>query len=134
MCKDCQQVNIPQVDNTNPPCGQYMNDFCVVITKSHNALGLTDGVSLMEYIDKLESRIQLQSRRLNELENKLKVAMSDAKSALINGSENSDDLITLTNKLNKNITDTEANSQKIEFISKKQDILSKSIVPLRKRI
>ncbi|MDR1019027.1 MAG: hypothetical protein LBM02_10055 [Lachnospiraceae bacterium] len=71
---------------------------------------------------------------MNELENKLKVAMSDAKSALINGSENSDDLITLTNKLNKNITDTEANSQKIEFISKKQDILSKSIVPLRKRI
>ena len=71
MKKNCGQVNIPEVDNTNP-CNDYIESGCVIMNRNSNYVKSHDNDTLNEYLTSLESKLRKLEIRTKFLETVIK--------------------------------------------------------------
>lgn len=71
MDKHCDQINIPETDNSSD-CTMYINSSCVIMNRRSNLLKNIEGNDLNEYTQKLENYIKVLEQRLKKVENIVK--------------------------------------------------------------
>ncbi len=71
MKKNCGQVNIPTVDNTNP-CNDYIESGCVVMNRDSTYVKSYKNDTLNEYLVKLEVKLRKLEIRTKFLETVIK--------------------------------------------------------------
>lgn len=67
--KKCTQVNIPQVDNSNLPCEEYINDECIIVGEAIPYIGSTINDSLEDVIKLMVLKMKQQQQQLINLRN-----------------------------------------------------------------
>lgn len=69
MDRDCKQVNIPTVDNSQPDCEKIIKSQCVVTTKKRTTpVVINIGDDYEEVIDKMLYKIRELETRILDLE------------------------------------------------------------------
>ena len=71
MKKNCGQVNIPEVDNTNP-CHDYIESGCVIMNRNSTYGKSFKGSTLNEYLTTLEGKLRKLEIRTKFLETVIK--------------------------------------------------------------
>ena len=57
--KICNQVNIPEVDNTQIECDEFMDSTCITVKQISSKVKNLEGENLDKFIDKLNSKLSL---------------------------------------------------------------------------
>lgn len=71
MKKNCGQVNIPEVDNTNP-CNDYIESACVIMNRNSTYVKSYEDSTLNEYLTSLEGKLRKLEIRTKLLETIIK--------------------------------------------------------------
>lgn len=65
----CGQTTIPQVDNSEQPCEQYIPTTCVIADTAYPFVEIVEGDSGNDVIEKLLAKIKIQANQLTILQN-----------------------------------------------------------------
>lgn len=71
MDKKCDQIHIPEVENTSD-CTSFINSGCVIMNRKSTLLKNIEGEDLNNYTQLLENYIKTLENRLKKVENIVK--------------------------------------------------------------
>lgn len=63
----CKQVNIPEVDNTEPTCPEYVTEHCLLFETPISYLQINTGDSIHVALTKIAEKFVSQSKVINNL-------------------------------------------------------------------
>lgn len=64
---NCKPVNIPTVDNTELPCGEYINDECIIREEPILFIGSPENSSLETIINLMVEKMKKQQQLIINL-------------------------------------------------------------------
>lgn len=71
--KICNQVSIPEVDNTQLECDEFMNSTCINVKQISNKVKNLEGENLDKFIDRLNYKLTLIDNNLYSMTQEIKV-------------------------------------------------------------
>lgn len=71
--KICNQVNIPEVDNTQIECDEFMDSTCITVKQISSKVKNLEGENLDKFIDKLNSKLSLIDNVNYQLRQEIKI-------------------------------------------------------------
>ena len=66
--KGCGQTNIPETDNTQLPCEEFISTDCVIYPEAVLPFGIVEDTDLTVIIKELVKRIRQNKLKINQLE------------------------------------------------------------------
>ena len=63
----CGQTVIPQTDNTNLACEEYISDSCIIVEDANLIIGTQNNQSLKDVLVKIGNKLEVQSRAIRLL-------------------------------------------------------------------
>jgi hypothetical protein len=66
--KSCGQTNIPETDNTQLPCEEFVSTDCVIYPEAILPFGIVEDTDLTVIVKELVKRIRQNKTKINELE------------------------------------------------------------------
>ena len=63
----CGQTVIPQVDNSNLACEEYISESCIIVKDASPIIGTQNNQSLREVLLKVFDKLETQSRIIRQL-------------------------------------------------------------------
>lgn len=73
---NCNQVKIPQVDNSQNPCEIIIPTTCVITKNTEIMLGINEGDTLEEYLENLIKYIKKLNAEVKVLKKDIKILKS----------------------------------------------------------
>ena len=80
MGKICSQINIPQVDNTNIECDEFMYSTCIIVKQLCSKVKNLEGENLDKFIErlcnkisKIDNELYLLNQEIKSLKNRINI-------------------------------------------------------------
>ena len=71
--KNCGQVSIPKIDNTQLECDEFLNSSCVIIKQQCKKIGNLEGENLDRFIERLCNRLSKFDNEIYDLNQQIKI-------------------------------------------------------------